>query len=466
MARLLPSCRSAPLWRSPWVRGSRSMSMDERARAVFAAAVDGVQPDVAVRRSLERRGDRLLVAGQTFSLRHNLHLVGFGKAVLGMAAEAERIVGDHLAHAAGARQPDCGDGGSQAQPPRRHRPGSCRAHPAAGRGPDRGGPAARADLGWRLCSSSSPGSTHDSSRKTGSDTPSGRCGGRHTGAEHGPPFAVSAQRRRPGRLCPPRPGERMKYNKEGCEPCPKNQYKDNEKDSQFCVRCKQCSQIPGTTESSSCTPISDTVCTCLPGFIHLEKEAGCVCPKGYGVQSIKVTKCIQCDSGFFSDKADMSMCQKWKRCGQRGVKMNGSRTSDVVCYSEAEGKNMTSPQAEESWTTNSTWKGSAITHPPTVTATVTQVASRPLPRTSPTKSTPPNNHPNYGTIALFVVSFILLSICLALTCKLASDMRFFSKLKKVPLKGAVWRKPVEESGDKSSSSVICTAPLVCGSQSV
>ncbi|XP_028855413.1 glycerate kinase isoform X1 [Denticeps clupeoides] len=96
MARLLPSCRSAPLWRSPWVRGSRSMSMDERARAVFAAAVDGVQPDVAVRRSLERRGDRLLVAGQTFSLRHNLHLVGFGKAVLGMAAEAERIVGDHL----------------------------------------------------------------------------------------------------------------------------------------------------------------------------------------------------------------------------------------------------------------------------------------------------------------------------------------------------------------------------------
>ncbi|XP_035237842.1 glycerate kinase isoform X2 [Anguilla anguilla] len=72
------------------------MSLDERVRDVFAAAVGAVQPDSVVRRSLERRGDRLHVAGHSFDLRHNLHLVGFGKAVLGMAAETERIVGDHL----------------------------------------------------------------------------------------------------------------------------------------------------------------------------------------------------------------------------------------------------------------------------------------------------------------------------------------------------------------------------------
>lgn len=76
---------------------SRSMSsLDTRARAVFSAAVEGVQPDIVVRRGLERHGDKLLVGGQSFTLSNNLYLVGFGKAVLGMAAEAERIVGDHL----------------------------------------------------------------------------------------------------------------------------------------------------------------------------------------------------------------------------------------------------------------------------------------------------------------------------------------------------------------------------------
>ncbi|XP_073708079.1 glycerate kinase [Garra rufa] len=76
---------------------SRSMSsLDTRARAVFSAAVEGVQPDMVVRKSLERHGDKLLVGGKSFTLSNNLYLVGFGKAVLGMAAEAERIVGDHL----------------------------------------------------------------------------------------------------------------------------------------------------------------------------------------------------------------------------------------------------------------------------------------------------------------------------------------------------------------------------------
>lgn len=72
------------------------MSLDSQAREVFAAAVEGVQPDIVVRRSMERNGDSILVDGHSFALRNNLHLVGFGKAVLGMAAEAERIVGDHL----------------------------------------------------------------------------------------------------------------------------------------------------------------------------------------------------------------------------------------------------------------------------------------------------------------------------------------------------------------------------------
>ncbi|XP_047202986.1 glycerate kinase [Girardinichthys multiradiatus] len=72
------------------------MSMDSRAREIFRAAVEAVQPDRVVRQSLERKNDSVIIDGCTFTLRHNLHLVGFGKAVLGMAAEVERILGDHL----------------------------------------------------------------------------------------------------------------------------------------------------------------------------------------------------------------------------------------------------------------------------------------------------------------------------------------------------------------------------------
>ncbi|KAI4827566.1 hypothetical protein KUCAC02_030954 [Chaenocephalus aceratus] len=72
------------------------MSMDSRARMVFAAAVEAVQPDTVVRQSIERKQDSVIINGHTFTLKQNLHLVGFGKAVLGMAAEAERILGDHL----------------------------------------------------------------------------------------------------------------------------------------------------------------------------------------------------------------------------------------------------------------------------------------------------------------------------------------------------------------------------------
>ncbi|KAM8757487.1 glycerate kinase isoform 1-T1 [Acanthopagrus schlegelii] len=98
MARVLSLFRHQPFLA---LRGRRKpplckMSMDSRARGVFAAAVEAVQPDTVVRQSIERKKDSVIIDGHKFTLKHNLHLVGFGKAVLGMAAEAERIVGDHL----------------------------------------------------------------------------------------------------------------------------------------------------------------------------------------------------------------------------------------------------------------------------------------------------------------------------------------------------------------------------------
>lgn len=94
MAPVLTFSRALLRWSSLWTRSMSSL--EQRARGVFAAAVEGVQPDSAVRRALQRQGDQLDVAEHSFKLNSNVHLVGFGKAVLGMAAEAERIVGDHL----------------------------------------------------------------------------------------------------------------------------------------------------------------------------------------------------------------------------------------------------------------------------------------------------------------------------------------------------------------------------------
>lgn len=82
---------------SRWKPTLCKMSIDSRARKVFAAAVEAVQPDTVVRQSIERKQDSVIINGHTFPLKHNLYFVGFGKAVLGMAAEAERIMGDHLA---------------------------------------------------------------------------------------------------------------------------------------------------------------------------------------------------------------------------------------------------------------------------------------------------------------------------------------------------------------------------------
>ncbi|KFV18221.1 Glycerate kinase, partial [Tauraco erythrolophus] len=76
-----------------------SMSLREHALSLFRSAVGTVQPAPMLKRALKLQGDecpQLLVKGQAFPVKRDLHLVGFGKAVLGMAAAAEDILGDHL----------------------------------------------------------------------------------------------------------------------------------------------------------------------------------------------------------------------------------------------------------------------------------------------------------------------------------------------------------------------------------
>lgn len=73
------------------------MSLREHAVALFRCAVGTVRPAPMLKRAVKLQGDgELLVKGQAFPVKRNVYLVGFGKAVLGMAAAAEEILGDHL----------------------------------------------------------------------------------------------------------------------------------------------------------------------------------------------------------------------------------------------------------------------------------------------------------------------------------------------------------------------------------
>ncbi|NXN66167.1 GLCTK kinase, partial [Himantopus himantopus] len=76
-----------------------SMSLREHALSLFRSAVGTVRPAAMLKRAVKLQGDgcpQLLVKGQAFPIKKDLYLVGFGKAVLGMAAAAEEILGDHL----------------------------------------------------------------------------------------------------------------------------------------------------------------------------------------------------------------------------------------------------------------------------------------------------------------------------------------------------------------------------------
>lgn len=62
----------------------------------FRSAVAAVQPYERVRSSLKIVDDSLTVGKRTYKLNHNVHLVAFGKAALGMVQGAERVLSNHI----------------------------------------------------------------------------------------------------------------------------------------------------------------------------------------------------------------------------------------------------------------------------------------------------------------------------------------------------------------------------------
>ncbi|KAL0121292.1 hypothetical protein PUN28_008747 [Cardiocondyla obscurior] len=86
------------------IKSNRNMSMETKflsesradLRDIFRAAVKAVSPNEIVRRSVKLSDKILHVDERSFPLKGDVYLVGFGKAVMGMAIELERMLGDIL----------------------------------------------------------------------------------------------------------------------------------------------------------------------------------------------------------------------------------------------------------------------------------------------------------------------------------------------------------------------------------
>ncbi|XP_014392000.1 PREDICTED: glycerate kinase isoform X3 [Myotis brandtii] len=100
--QVLPRLARAPLrpllWGGPGARLASGMALAEQARMLFENTIGAVLPGPMMHRalSLDPSSGQLKVRDRSFQLRQNLYLVGFGKAVLGMAAAAEELLGQHL----------------------------------------------------------------------------------------------------------------------------------------------------------------------------------------------------------------------------------------------------------------------------------------------------------------------------------------------------------------------------------
>ncbi|XP_071784378.1 glycerate kinase-like [Asterias amurensis] len=72
--------------------------LKQDARNIFAAGVEAVLPHRIVSKTLSYHGNCLRVNQKQYKVDHNVYIVGFGKAVIGMIGAVEDILGDHIQH--------------------------------------------------------------------------------------------------------------------------------------------------------------------------------------------------------------------------------------------------------------------------------------------------------------------------------------------------------------------------------
>lgn len=66
------------------------------ARKIYRVSVQAVQPSELIRNSVRIQSNVIEVQGKSYPIDRNAYVVGFGKAVLGMAVTLEYLLQDHL----------------------------------------------------------------------------------------------------------------------------------------------------------------------------------------------------------------------------------------------------------------------------------------------------------------------------------------------------------------------------------
>ncbi|KAK9528887.1 hypothetical protein VZT92_013020 [Zoarces viviparus] len=219
------------------------------------------------------------------------------------------------------------------------------------------------------------------------------------------------------RSCPK--GHREVKNR--CVKCPSDAYQPERNDAQHCRPCTKCDPKLGSFVKEKCTSETDTKCQCRGEFVPWESNsASC-----------------KCTDGYFNVN---SHCQKWKEC-KCGVKINGTKSSDAICSEGCSDTYTTTPPTSNKMVSLITRLTSRHRHE-------TGHTQRMHTRTT-TTAAPGHTATYIGTgMALLILGIIGLLVLTAVTCKL-----HITPQPAAPKKDSLCRRPVEESGEGSLSSL-------------
>uniref|UniRef100_A0A3Q2EHD5 Tumor necrosis factor receptor superfamily member 4-like n=1 Tax=Cyprinodon variegatus TaxID=28743 RepID=A0A3Q2EHD5_CYPVA len=243
------------------------------------------------------------------------------------------------------------------------------------------------------------------------------------------------------------------YGKKSCLPCQDGYFQPTENQSKSCTGCERCDEARGSRVKVKCTKETNTVCECRPGFVPFSKESSiCICEKGSG---LKDNECLKCQDGYFSSSYDTS-CQKWKDCKSAGIKKEGTPTSDVICNEVLNGSQTTTAPA----VIKKVFPSLSITHPPhegvQTQKTLSNTTTAPVQPTTVRKkvqpSFPSSNTSNHVGTAILTLGIVGLLVLTVMTCKLHITPCWRTK-QALQTKDSLCRRPVEESGDGSESSL-------------
>lgn len=235
----------------------------------------------------------------------------------------------------------------------------------------------------------------------------------------------------------------------GCAPCPSGHFQPEENHSKSCRVCTKCYNRSGSNVDEACTMETNTKCTCRPGFVPRDTtdSSTCQCNPGFG---LKDAACLECEDGYFSTTRDVP-CRKWRECKSAGVKVNGTKTSDVICNEEPDV--LTRPV-----TTNSPPKADVSLSLPVTpyspqegnqTHKMLTTTTAPPPGNLQTTSMKPSNTSNFFGI-LITFTTVGLLVLIALTLKFFASPHVEKECEQ-PTKHESLCQPVMEIGDRSCS---------------